>query len=693
LSDDYKRTFEKIQSNHIQKLEKLRAMKAKSHSNKPSVDNSKWVINRTDLEVPENVQRILSLGPKFNPPCNKKTLPIEKLICDIETAIQPCDDPTKITMRGEFVNIVTNFFNKKDICTDEENRLQRDVKMTKDFINQNPGIFITKADKGNITVVIDRQDYINGLETMFADRTTYERIDRCKTTSVQTRLNKMVSRWQDMAFIDFYTAKKLKSQNGVIARAYGLPKVHKPGNLYRPIVSSVGTPLYNLSKFLCDILKSTIGLSEHSVKNSMDFRTKIKDFSIPDDHKLVSFDVVSLFTNIDNRRVLDIVNRKWNVIKSSSKTKLSKLDFLDALELVTDNCEFSFNGQKYKQKYGSPMGSPVSPMLANMVLEDLEEQVLKNVSVKPLFYYRYVDDVICALPENKIEEFNERLNSYHRRLQFTVEIERESQIAFLDTLLVRESNGKISMNWYHKPTWSGRYLNFDSWLPMSYKVNTIALLTNKILDLSDTKYHKDNFRLLVTTLCENGYPRRLIKDVMYRTRNKTMKKDNTQKDEKKYVSVPYVRNLFEKIRHMFSKYNIELVGKAGRPLENFLFSRNKDKIPKQQQSNIVYNIECECRKVYIGQTSQYFQKRFQQHQRDGANRSESAGKSALSQHLNRTDHRIDFAKTAVLRQEQNRMKRDILEMIEIKKTKGALNLKTDTCLLPQAYDHLLFVVN
>jgi predicted GIY-YIG superfamily endonuclease len=268
-------------------------------------------------------------------------------------------------------------------------------------------------------------------------------------------------------------------------------------------------------------------------------------------------------------------------------------------------------------------------------------------------------------------------------------MEADSKIAFLDTLLIREKEGEIAVNWYHKPTWSGRYLNFNSWLPMSYKINTIKLLATKILSLSDTKFHTENFKLLMTTMCENGYPRRLVKDVIYSVRTKNVQQNATKKDEVKYASVPYVRNLFEKIRPLFRNYNLELVGRSSHSLEKQIFSKSKDKIAKEQKSNIIYNIECECRKVYVGQTSQYFHTRFKQHQRDGANRTETSNKSALSQHLNRTDHIISFQNAKILAMESNKTKRDILEMIRIKRTQNTLNLKTDTSLLPQSYDHLI----
>ena len=144
------------------------------------------------------------------------------------------------------------------------------------------------------------------------------------------------------------------------------------------------------------------------------------------------------------------------------------------------------------------------------------------------------------------------------------------------------------------------------------------------------------------------------------------------------------------ITKRYTFYDIELVGKSHRPLETLVFSKSKDKIPKEQKSNVVYSIECQCKRKYVGQTSQYLQTRFRQHQRDGTNRTESISKSALSHHLSRTNHEIMFEKTAVLLQEDNKVKRDILEMIKIKSTHNTVNLKTDTALLPQVYDHLLF---
>jgi len=38
---------------------------------------------------------------------------------------------------------------------------------------------------------------------------------------------------------------------------YGLPKIHKPGFSLRVVVSSIGSPMYNVAKFLHDNLNTS----------------------------------------------------------------------------------------------------------------------------------------------------------------------------------------------------------------------------------------------------------------------------------------------------------------------------------------------------------------------------------------------------------------------------------------------------
>ena len=55
---------------------------------------------------------------------------------------------------------------------------------------------------------------------------------------------------------------------------------------------------------------------------------------------------------------------------------------------------FQFNGKSYKQKFATPIGSVISPMLAEIVMEDLKEFVFEKSDFDLPFYFRYVDDNI-----------------------------------------------------------------------------------------------------------------------------------------------------------------------------------------------------------------------------------------------------------------------------------------------------------
>jgi len=70
-----------------------------------------------------------------------------------------------------------------------------------------------------------------------------------------------------------------------------------------------------------------------------------------------------------------------------------------------------------------------------------------------------------AVPKNKINWILDAFNSFHTRLQFTLEVEGD-RINFLDTIIILHNN-KIKLDWYHKPTDSGRFLNYCSQHPIS----------------------------------------------------------------------------------------------------------------------------------------------------------------------------------------------------------------------------------
>ena len=116
------------------------------------------------------------------------------------------------------------------------------------------------------------------------------------------------------------------------------------------------------------------------------------------------------------------------------------------------------------------MGSPVSVTIANLVMEEIEDQALSTCEYVPQFWKRYVDDTITALPQESVTQFHNHLNSINPHIKFMVEIESDNCLPFLDVLLVNESDGSVTTSVYRKPTHTDRYLDFSSHHPLAHKI-------------------------------------------------------------------------------------------------------------------------------------------------------------------------------------------------------------------------------
>lgn len=694
VEDRYKTYFNNIRDRHIRKHNLLMSDEGISNN---TINSDKWLMNASNIDIPPVVKSILSLGDKFCIPVSKTEIPYDTFISDVESSLFNVECQVDRTeTRNRFVNILTNFKNRsshKEILTLKEKKLKRDIIITKRFVKQHPDLIISNADKGNVTVVMNRSEYDEKMFGLLNDTSTYTKIPNIPLSSIQKQLNAMVTSWEKEGRISASTGKKLRCYNGHHARIYGLPKIHKPNLPLRPIVSSLGTPLYHLSAFLSDALNKTVGFSRSAVKNSEDFCNKIRGINLPPNYILLSLDVVSLFTNINSRTVIRCVEDRWMEIKKNAGLKLTKIQFVDALKLVLSKCEFSFKGEFYRQTFGSPMGSPVSPAAANLVMEHIESNVLKHFDFEIPFYYRYVDDIILAVPVDKVDCLTETFNNFDQNIQFTVELENEGKLPFLDIMIQHNDDGSVSLDWYHKETWSGRYLNFESALPLVYKKNTISLLAEKVFKLSDPQFHDKNLRLLKNTLLNNSYPLKLINFVIKRVRNKfiyNISTTRTKDPEQKIVSVPYVNDLFNRTKNLLSKHNISVVSRGCDNLKNHLFTRLKDPVPKDRQTNVVYEISCECGVKYVGQTSQHLCRRIYQHKYGSSKNTQSdSSQSSLSQHLRDTKHNFEMDNVKVLAKESNYKKRSILEMIKIKKCDNNINKQDDSAYLQSTYDNII----
>jgi len=227
--------------------------------------------------------------------------------------------------------------------------------------------------------------------------------------------------------------------DGNLSRAYGLPKIHKPGFTFRIIISSVDSPTYSIANFIYRIISKNIVKPHSHIENSYQLVYKLNGLPIEENYELISLDV-SFFTNISSNLALESVSNRWCQI--SKGTNIPKNEILKALKLILESTYFKFNKIIYKQKFDTPMSSPLSLIIAEIVLQDLEKKALGLLSIEIPFYYKYVDDIALAAPRHKINEFLNIFNSLHPR--FTLEIEG-NKLNFLNVTLIN-NKGKLEFD-------------------------------------------------------------------------------------------------------------------------------------------------------------------------------------------------------------------------------------------------------
>jgi len=82
-------------------------------------------------------------------------------------------------------------------------------------------------------------------------------------------------------------------------------------------------------------------------------------------------------------------------------------------------------------------------------------------------------------------------------------------INFLDVTIIKNKD-YLEFDWYHKPTFSGRYLNFLSVHLTSQKKRIIFEMIDRVILLSKSKFYQKNIRLVINTLVRNDYPMEFI---------------------------------------------------------------------------------------------------------------------------------------------------------------------------------------
>ena len=147
---------------------------------------------------------------------------------------------------------------------------------------------------------------------------------------------------------------------------------------------------------------SSLGTSEYAVPSSKEFMTTIKNVQVPSGYHMVSFHVKSLFTNVPLEYTIGLVlERIYN--KGELVTNITRSEMKEMLLLCKKNVHFSYNHEIYIQRDGVAMGSPLGPVLAEILMVNLERLLVPKLNVYINFWRRYVNDLIALVKIGSVE--------------------------------------------------------------------------------------------------------------------------------------------------------------------------------------------------------------------------------------------------------------------------------------------------
>nr|VZI32268.1 unnamed protein product [Spirometra erinaceieuropaei] len=361
-------------------------------------------------------------------------------------------------MRADIRNCATGLLRKR--------RHQQTLPMEEEkglrSLRSDDTIVVVSADKGGATVIMDKTDYVNKANQAFNDRQGYTPIAEDPTKKQAASIKKKMNKLTRKKLINPADCKFPTPNDTRIAHAYGLPKVHKVGAPLRIILPLIGSPKYNLAKWLYKHLKHLMNGWQYSINNSHAFLQRIQGLTVSPDECILSFDEVALFSSMTHNLAIESVARRLEETPIGIPTE----HVLDMLGLCLKNyCQF--DGKYYQQVKATPMGSPISGLLAELVLQRLEEIVIQ--AIKPKMWLRYIDDTFVVIKNCEVERLHQSLNGVFPAIQFTRKEATEDILPFLDVSVQRLSDGNLATSVHRKDSSAEIILNYGSNHPAAHK--------------------------------------------------------------------------------------------------------------------------------------------------------------------------------------------------------------------------------
>lgn len=675
---DYKRKkkLQKLITNMKNQIKETQQLHQRKHTTNTTTEDQQpphifpeRITNLTDTQFNNEETSLFNLGHKFAPPPKKPSK--LSLAIDIESQLHR-NHPDCINIKRDIGNILNcKVSNVKDNNTSPNStKIQNTIKSIKHKIKNN-NLIITSADKNAGLVIIKKDEYIKKTEQFFQSNN----VTKLKSNPIKSfiiEVNKTLSFCRPTLLKFDSDIIKLKNRNAKTPILYSLIKLHKPDKSIRPITSCINSPTQKIAKFInhifTHILKYT---SPHSVLNSNKLIQNLQNI-MPTNQKFImaSFDITNLYTNIPIQQTIHLIT---NILYSNSdlvsKYNLSPIDIenlISLTQLTTEQNFFNFNDCTYKMEDGLPMGSPISGLLANIYIDNLEKEIEKLPDFNNvLAWFRYVDDILCLWKKDitSIHHFHHIINNISN-IKFTIEIETNNQINFLDLTLIRTNSNDLKYEIYRKPTSTDIIIPHNSYHSPQIKTSAFNFLFHRLLQTPlDQKSYQKELDIIKLIGRNNQYTPEYIQKLYHKTRKKLTLKliyPNIS-TRNRYISIPYFHEYHKMLHKTLNTHEYNTIAKSHPTLAKILSNNKPTENPLEKSG--IYKIKCKnCEAHYIGLTTRNITTRFKEHKNNRP-------KSALGTHLIEHKHDTDLNHTQLLHHSNNFAKLCILEHFEIEKHK------------------------
>ena len=252
------------------------------------------ILNLSSYELSKDEESVLGLGLSFALKPSKDAA-LDFVSSTMNSAVNHS------YIFGMVVNSFIHHFKSLD-------SIPRRFRKALEKLRKEDSIRITKADKSNTVVIMNKVNYEEKMRDLLNDETTYDKLRSSPLKRLSANFNKTVrDKLKNIPGLDLNSFIQI---NPKLPYIYGLPKTHKNGIPLRPIISHSGSFSYKLAKYLAEKLSPLVGsFSSAHIKNSCDFINKIRNMNFSNG-KMMSFDVDSLFTKVPINDVLDFLARK-----------------------------------------------------------------------------------------------------------------------------------------------------------------------------------------------------------------------------------------------------------------------------------------------------------------------------------------------------------------------------------------------